>query len=844
MSRLHRVLSVAIAVSMLLSIAGCGGEAPEITPVPTMVRPEATTPPATAAPPPTAGPTLEPPPAQPPRLSGTSPSRGEEQRLDEPVVITFDQPMDRAAVESAFRIVPEVPGRLEWRDPATVAFIPEEPLARGAEYQVLIEEDAASAEGLSPVEPLAFRFQTVGTLEVTDVAPVPESIDVATDTAIRVVFNRPVVPLVAVREQDDLPDPLVFDPPVEGEGEWTNTSIYTFQPIAPLIPGARYTVTVLAGLEDTTGGLLEEDFVWSFTTELPRVVEVLPGDRARYVPQDAAVRVVFSQAMDISATEDHVRLYDAAGEPVSGFFTWDGNTLILEPLEALTKGETYRVEITADAPAASGEATLPEGLETRFTVVDQPRVLAFTPQGGAVDPRIGIEITFSAPIDVDTFAENITITPEAEFQDYWREDDTVVYISTFLEPSAEYTVTLSTGIVGKNGDRLAEEVTYTFTTRPFSPSFYLDAPYQVGSYNAYAPAAALVRAMNIEELNLFLYTIPPEEFIALTGSNAWQQWNQYQPPMERQINHWRVEPGGDLNVEQRILQELTYEDGSDLEPGLYYLRISSPQTPRSIQNHLMVVTGRNVTIKGVVGETLVWVTDLESGQPVEGEALRILGDGGDLFAEVTTDADGLAEATHGAQEPWETLYVLVQEGDALTAHLKGWSQGIQPWEFSVPYDPYPWGYRGMLYADREIYRPGQTVYFKGILRTDSDGDYGLPGGEPATVAVRVIDVEGREIYAEDLPLSDMGTIDGEFLLDAEASLGFYRIEAEYDEFFFGDSFTVAEYRRPEFEVTVATDAPEYVQGDTITVEARAAYYFGGPVANAEVLVGGAVALRL
>ena len=32
-----------------------------------------------------------------------------------------------------------------------------------------------------------------------------------------------------------------------------------------------------------------------------------------------------------------------------------------------------------------------------------------------------------------------------------------------------------------------------------------------------------------------------------------------------------------------------------------------------------------------------------------------------------------------------------------------------------------------------------------------------------TGETRVIDVEGREIYAEDLPLSDMGTIDGEFV---------------------------------------------------------------------------------
>ena len=173
------------------------------------------TPRPTTAPAPTEGPTTEPPAPQPPRLTGTMPARGEEQRVDEPLVLYFDQPMDQASVEGAFRIEPQVPGRLEWQDPTTLVFVPEEPLARRT-YRVHSRRTSpaprASARG-----PLTFQFSTVGTLEVTDVVPRPDSIDVATDTVVRVVFNRPVVPLTAVREQGDLPTPW-SEPPVEGVG--------------------------------------------------------------------------------------------------------------------------------------------------------------------------------------------------------------------------------------------------------------------------------------------------------------------------------------------------------------------------------------------------------------------------------------------------------------------------------------------------------------------------------------------------------------------------------------------------------------------------------------------------
>ncbi|MFB0534599.1 MAG: hypothetical protein ACETWR_06425, partial [Anaerolineae bacterium] len=59
-------------------------------------------------------PTPTPLPPQPPITVYRSPAPGEEQALEEPIVIAFDQPMDRASVEEAFSIEPEVEGRFSW----------------------------------------------------------------------------------------------------------------------------------------------------------------------------------------------------------------------------------------------------------------------------------------------------------------------------------------------------------------------------------------------------------------------------------------------------------------------------------------------------------------------------------------------------------------------------------------------------------------------------------------------------------------------------------------------------------------------------------------------------------
>jgi len=55
-----------------------------------------------------------------------------------------------------------------------------------------------------------------------------------------------------------------------------------------------------------------------------------------------------------------------------------------------------------------------------------------------------------------------------------------------------------------------------------------------------------------------------------------------------------------------------------------------------------------------------------------------------------------------------------------------WQEGISPWEFNLPYSPQRQKYYANIYTDRPIYRPGQTVYFRGILRVDNDGTYSLP----------------------------------------------------------------------------------------------------------------------
>ena len=140
--------------------------------------------------------------------------------------------------------------------------------------------------------------------------------------------------------------------------------------------------------------------------------------------------------------------------------------------------------------------------------------------------------------------------------------------------------------------------------------------------------------------------------------------------------------------------------------------------------------------------------------------------------------------------------------------------------------------KGYLYTERPAYRPAQTVYFKGVLRKIVGEGYALPG--TGKVSVTVTDSGGQTLMEKDYPVSSAGSFSGELVLPAQPVLGDYSVRAVSGSSTFQTSFKVLEYRKPEFEVTVAAGKKFHVGGDPVPVSLKARYYFGTPVVDGKV----------
>jgi uncharacterized protein YfaS (alpha-2-macroglobulin family) len=761
--------------------------------------------------------------AFPPHVIDVWPYPGEEVLTDQPVVITFDQAMNADSVQMAWQSDPVTTGAFTWQDEKTVSFLPDGGWMRATRYTITIGTDAQAANGLALQDPYEFFVQTIGYLEVSAVIPAPDADGVAADATITVSFDRPVVPLVSTQQLADLPQPLTFDPPIEGQGEWVNTSIYVFTPGKPLSGGTTYTASIPAGLKDAVGATLENTFTWTFETLPPEILNVSPYQGQGLVPLDSMVSVQFSQPMDRPSTEEAFILQHE-GQRVPGKIDWlsDNTWLTFTPADTLQIESSYVISLAPTARSASGESQLESGISYQFSTVPYPGISDTYPENGDKDvsPGSGVTFYFKSPMNTDTFERKAEIiTPEGVKWEPVVYGSSQFYMDFVSQPETQYTVRFKRGAEDIYGNAIDTDYTFTFTTGKIEPWAALPSAGRFVITNAYRADTRIAMSVQAKPTVSFaLYQIDTPD-IGLMMRNFYDQASIVQAG--HLIRTWsqQLDSGpGQYGVDE---VKLASEDGGQLPVGAYYLQAMGPTDTNPQPLALGVVTA-NLTVKRAPGETLIWVTDIQSAEPRAGLAVSLYRNDGSLITSGKTDADGVFRAAVDEPNNYDSFLYAVAEGDGAYGVWMSWGASDLP------------DVAGYVYTDRPIYRPGEKVYFRGVMRNRQDMTYTVPHTETVHVTIDAGWGEQR-LFDGDVALTQFGTFSGEVDLPEDAPIGNGTIQVHYlHDYDASVAFSVAEFRVPEYKVEVTPDYSTIIQGDPIKAAIVASYYFGGPVSNASL----------
>ncbi len=840
---------------LIFFLAACRQEKPVPTPVPTISVP---------TPRPTSTPTPRPEgapdePVDPsssnitpaditwsPQVIDSSPLPGEELLLDGAITIRFDQPMNRESVEQALSVVPAdgdtaVNGNFSWPRPDTVIFTPGNTLQRKQLYRVNIGEQAQGQNGRALETRIELLLQTAGALAVSQVMPAAGTDGVQTDGAITVMFNRPVVPLVSASQQTTLPQPLTFDPPAAGRGEWTSTSIYRFVPDPPLAGATSYTVNVDPALTDVVGMGMAASFAWDFTTLNPDVVTVFPEETAPIAP-DTTITVTFNMPMNTASTEAAITLTDGQ-EAVDLGFNWaeDGRVVGLIPQDLLELETSYALIIGASAAAANGQATLGEQAAFNYTTYPFPAVVSVYPRRGTTADYYdrGINIQFAAPMKWESVEGKIGIFPAPVnpryFVDTWSNG---IQVDFPLQPDTTYNIIVPSTAADPYGNTLGAPYEWTFKTPSTPPIASFNLPPNLSLLSTSFATQVDIIHNNVSEMNVVLYNLG----LPLNLLNRPYDTRDYRPAAAP-LRAWNLPITGGRNEVSAF--PLALADEGALPTGVYLLSLSSPDLLADAQwwqnqANLLIVADTNVVVKEMFGDVYVWTTDIASGQPAPGRNLRLYNEQGVPMGTAVTDDNGLARFDYTPVNGYLEGVTVISNAPGEAGFGAGnstWNGNTAPWQFGLEAasedEPPNFAY---LYTDRPIYRPGDTVYYKGIVRGANYGRYFLPGDSlNLDLHIYFSGFYSDENFDEYVTVSVRpdGTFNGEFVVPADGSLGTYHMGLEDQAFNWQArvSFTVAEYRRPEFLVSLTPDTNAALRGETVDVTLQAEYFFGGSAAD-------------
>lgn len=718
-------------------------------------------------------------------------------------------------------------------------------------------------------------------IQMISVSPKGSTISIDQSESIVVMFNKPITELQAVPE-DKSQGLLFFDPPIDGRYRWLGTSTLVFTPSDTLPFATDFVATIPAGITALDGSTLKNDYTWKFETPRPALITSIPAPDEEQVRIDKPVYLFFNQPIDSASAGKYLHFQEFDGrsrkdvphdirhpspEEIDDFrfqlrttvtdtTTERHRVLVITPMETLSKGSHYAIVIQEGLRGIEGQLGLVEQKEIQFITHGE---FAFERMDSRDNqsPDREIYLQFSTPVQINTLVKHLTFEPAVTIPDYysrWSYSTNNIYLNLGLLPDTTYTLRIDGTMKDIFDQPLGNDIDITFTTTSYRPQMRMVTGQ--GLIEAYNRLLYTVSLRNIDTLRVRTATIPADSIIPVTG---------------RYDFYYNTEPEIDLEAIKDTLIAISHKPNQwtqynfDLKKtlgsrsyGAVFLEASHHNLSDGYTGRfpaVLQITELGLTAKYSPENTFVWVTRLRDTQPVAGAEVELRDDANTILWSGKTNNDGMVTAPGWGPlsvtpaNRWSSprLWVFVHSGNDFAYTRTEDGAGIEPWRFGIQYDWRP-QFRSLdaaVFTERGMYRAGEDVNFKAIVRKRVDDTWQIPSNDDS-IYVTIRNPRNDIVYRDSLTVNEFGSIAASIRLDQSAPTGTYRIELsspqiilpdeeEYYDISF-DAFTDGQFRveafRPaEFSVNVHPVRREIFPGDALYATVSARYLFGAAMQN-------------
>jgi len=440
-----------------------------------------------------------------------------------------------------------------------------------------------------------------------------------------------------------------------------------------------------------------------------------------------------------------------------------------------------------------------------------------------------LAVTLSVPLDP---AENhddyfsVSIVNGANVNGAWviSESGKIAYFPS-AEPSTQYVVKVYKGLTAANGEKLKQSSSEQVNTREIKPG------YSFASEGRFLPlehhSGLPVVVVNTPEVNVDYFKVKADritQFLSASGSFRDQVARYYtrRSLSEADLVH-SARYRFDAPKNKRREFNLPVQSIDPLKgPGVYVAVMTLPgEYYHDVRMTYFTVTDIGMHVRVYDNQIDSYLTSLNSGQPLKGISVSIVDHKGTTLESTKSTPEGLASFDQSAQN--NTYLIARTDKSVSIVPFTGPALDLSDFELANrPYKPQEL----FVYGPRDLYRPGETVIFNGLLR-DQDGR------SVATPALKskIKRPDGQVAHDFSWHESQMGFYTKTFTLPQDAKTGDWTLEVHN----VGKSpvvynFKVEEFLPERMKITFnpGKDKRFYNAREKLSVKVLGEYLYGAP----------------
>lgn len=653
----------------------------------------------------------------------------------------------------------------------------------------------------------------------------------------------------------DSTDYISFEPKIPGKFRWEGPDQLVFSPSQPLLPATSYkaeiknSVLKFTKYNSITGG----DGISFHTPELAldnsQVIWMLQGESSSTAQPQLDLQ--FNYRINPNDLKEKLKIEVDGQKADYNLITMSPDNKISVRITSLKmQDKDYETKVTIDKglKPESGNNSTDESIVTSLSI-PSPYILSIQGLQSEHDGTEGtVHITTSQQLTSDNIKSLIKFEPALAYT-YELADDGFILRSDKFDLEKSYSLTIGKGLHGKIGGVLKEDYygSVAFGELEAAISFsntkavYLS---KKGGNNVEVqitnvPKVKLVIS-KIYENNLLMtqrYGYYPQEMKEITtasyNENEGDYYNEGSSDAmmgdviyEKEIDTRSLPKSGT----GRVLNFSQFEDRLPDFKGIYHVMIRSTQDYWIKDSRFISLSDLGLIAKEGQDKIFVFANSIKSAAAVDGVNVTVYSANNQLIGTGATNAEGVAEIAYSKKDfnGFKPAMIIAKTADDFN-YLPFNSTRVNTSRFEVSGKRNnPSGLDAFVYAERDIYRPGEKINFSVVLR---DRQWKNPGNIP--LKMKFLMPNGKELKSFRKSLNEEGSLEGNIDIATSAITGGYTLEVytSNDVLLASKNFSVEEFVPDRIRINVKLDKTSMKPGETSNLSINAQNFFGPPAAN-------------